>query len=248
MTPMDGSNPKGDARLAAAVLGAEDAVDPRDLPPVMLGPDSTARIDASLARATCPACGSARPTNGYKVAVVDGMTITYKDGTPPKAADADGFDYYAQREWPGMLWRYKPGEKVGEVWSRSVPTWGAAHTERDNPSFDCGPATRAACEASLGWTTPEPVKSEQTLAEARASGFIDPSRLCGKCGGHGAVGRVLCDCRAGRERFAAINPPDHAADIIRGLTDLKESLAQARVMCENGLAQIEAYRKQWGIK
>jgi len=41
---------------------------------------------------------------------------------------------------------------------------------------------------------------------------------------------------------------DHAADIIRGLTDLKDSLAQARVMCDHGLAQIEAYRKQWGIK
>lgn len=119
MTPMDGSNPKGDARLAAAVLGAEDAVDPRDLPPVMLGPDSTARIDASLARATCPACGSARPTNGGgkvdHAAALGRLYASHAEHgyptTPTAPSDGDGEDAWmayakAMREYARARARY----------------------------------------------------------------------------------------------------------------------------------------------
>lgn len=237
MTPMDGTNVKGDARLARDILNAEQVIDPRDDDQPRRTWDATAAKCPSLVIPTCPACGSARPTNGR----VD---------TTPKAADADGWDYFANRAFPSMLWRYRPGQEIGEAWATTDPKWTKCVSTRrshiDGENF--GPATRTACEAFLGWTKPEPVKAEQTLAEARASGFIDPSRLCGKCGGHGAVGKVLCDCRAGRKRFAAINPPDRAADIIRDLTELKDSLAQARVMCDHGLAQIEAYKRQWGIK
>jgi hypothetical protein len=58
---MTGLNQAGDARFARDLM-AETVIDPRDLPPVMLGPDSTARIDEHLARVACPACGSPKPT------------------------------------------------------------------------------------------------------------------------------------------------------------------------------------------
>lgn len=64
---MTGLNPKADARLARDI--ADHPGDATDMiPPVMLGPDSTARIDEHLARVRC-VCGQPKPTDAIEGAI-----------------------------------------------------------------------------------------------------------------------------------------------------------------------------------
>ena len=99
-------------------MNAETTIDPRDLPLVMLGPDSTARIDDCLARATCPACGQHKPTNAMGVDHAAALGRLYaahaEHGYPcvPTApSDGDGDDAWtaydkAMREYARARARY----------------------------------------------------------------------------------------------------------------------------------------------
>ena len=103
----------------------------------------------------------------------------------PKAADADGWDYYAQHG-VRLLWRYRPGLRLGQVSNESkVGGWETqdldAEVTRDiwgKNTRDFGPASRAACEAFLRGDKPNP-DSHDDGSQSRRTGASTAAKCPG---------------------------------------------------------------------
>lgn len=91
------------------------------------------------------------------IAAAEDMIDTHAAPPPAKAADPDGWDYFADSIIAG-LWRYRPGDDAGEIlkpgekWSSSIVKRYEWRGERSS----IGPASRAACEAFLRGEKPNP--------------------------------------------------------------------------------------------
>lgn len=124
------------------------------------------------------------------IAAAEDMIDTHAAPPPAKAADPDGFDYFACKKF-GHLYRFAPGSNVGDVNSggRRWITALILRNEMEPPHKEVhehGPATEDECRAWLGWPKANPDdhgdngQSERTrAATVERVGTIPTCAACG---------------------------------------------------------------------
>lgn len=169
---------------------------------------------------------------------LDDLNVRFSDPSKSaKAADADGYDYYTVNGYNiDDLWRYRPGAQDGEFLDYDA-TWEKSSTDRHewgNNKDDFGPASRAACEAFLRGDKPNPDDHDDG-SQSRRTG----AATAAKCPG-------LLSPDEPKRTGAGLLPEGTDAqlpgDISAQFAEVNRLLAQARAICEKGLAAHEAWK------